>query len=57
MLDCKEQYCKECGDPTGRAGNFHDSLYVMVGDRKVGPLCDECARIISESHDTEIIYE
>jgi hypothetical protein len=53
----REQFCSRCGDPTGRAGNFHDSLFVMVGDSKKGPLCDDCADILSKETDSEIIYD
>jgi hypothetical protein len=53
----REQFCTGCGDPTGRAGNFHDSLYVMIGEEKKGPLCDGCADRLSKENETEIIYE
>jgi len=42
-LDRENEYCTKCGDPTGRAGNFEESVF--VGEE--GPLCDECAEILS----------
>jgi len=54
MLD-REQFCSKCGDPTGRAGNFHEHLFVKINGELEGPLCDECAESLAEEHDTEII--
>ena len=59
MLD-RQEFCTECGDPTGRAGNFHDQLYVKIPDEsgllvEKGPLCDECAEHLSREYQTEII--
>ena len=53
----REQFCSRCGDPTGRAGNFHDQLYVIIEDEKMGPLCDDCADYLSAENSTPIIYE
>ena len=55
----REQFCTDCGDPTGRAGNFHEALFVLVpgeSDRR-GPLCDACAKLLSVKHDVKIQYE
>ena len=39
----RTEFCSRCGDPTGRAGNFHESVFVMIDDENHGPLCDDCA--------------
>jgi|GEM_PF-1460004 len=52
----RHEFCSECGDPTGRAGNFHDSVFVIIAGEKKGPLCDECADRL-ESDGGELIYE
>jgi len=43
----------------GRAGNFHDHLFVQVPgeDEPRGPLCDACAESLSQEFNTEIIYK
>lgn len=53
----REQYCSHCGNPTGRAGNFHDHLFVQVPgeDEPRGPLCDDCAETLSQEFGVEII--
>lgn len=58
MLD-RQQYCSECGDPTGRAGNFHDHLYIQLPDEDYerGPLCDTCAQNLSTEFGVDIIYK
>jgi len=40
----RTEFCTRCGDPTGRAGNFHDSIFVQMPDQEnpLGPLCDDC---------------
>lgn len=51
----RQEYCSQCGDPTGRAGNFHDSVFVIINDEKIGPLCDDCLRQLEQKGD--VIYE
>lgn len=36
---CTLEYCRDCGDPTGRAGAGDDSLFGADGD---GPFCSAC---------------
>lgn len=36
------EYCITCGQKTGRAGKFEDSIYIQYEDQEVGPLCKEC---------------
>jgi len=52
----REQFCSECRDPTGRAGNFHESLFVQIPgeDEPKGPLCDTCADALSNEYSVEI---
>jgi len=53
-IPVQEEYCSECGDPTGRCGNFHEPLYYTTSEGTVlGPLCDECYKNleISEGQD------
>ena len=33
------EYCSKCGEPTGRAGRYEDSIYIG----EIGPLCEDCA--------------
>jgi len=38
-----EELCVECGGPTGKAGEYEDSLYLYWhGVEKHGPYCDTC---------------
>jgi len=54
----REEYCIHCGNPTGRAGNFHDPLFLdltgvtveineKIDKENYGPLCDECHDTLS----------
>jgi len=54
----REQFCTECGDPTGRAGNFHESVFVgLPGEDDLrGPLCDDCLENLRETKGAEVIY-
>lgn len=36
---CTLEYCRECDQPTGRAGKGEDSLY---GEEDDGPYCWDC---------------
>jgi len=38
----REEYCKHCGNPTGRGGNFHDTLIAELNGEIIKPLCDDC---------------
>ena len=40
-MDRQNEYCVRCGDPTGRAGNYEDSLFLIIDGETVGPLCDD----------------
>ena len=54
----RQEYCSECGDPTGRAGNFHESVYVKFpGEERRGPLCDSCLDELQRTEGAEVIYE
>jgi len=44
-LDRENEYCSKCGDPTGRAGNYEDSLFID----EEGPLCDDCYWTITDT--------
>lgn len=41
----REEFCNHCGDPTGRGGNFHESLKASLPNEEkiISPLCDGCA--------------
>lgn len=55
LLD-REEFCTSCGDPTGRAGNFHESLYYLDSEgEKRGPVCDDCASRLETLEGMEII--
>lgn len=36
------ELCSECDKPTGRAGRHDDSIFILILDKEVGPLCEEC---------------
>lgn len=36
------EHCTLCDAPTGRAGDFEDSIYIGQGRVSFGPLCEEC---------------
>lgn len=55
----REQFCTECGDPTGRAGNFHESVFVKLPgeDEPRGPLCDDCLGELRCREGAEVSYK
>ena len=36
------EYCSKCGEPTGRAGRYEDSIYIL----ETGPLCEKCEHVL-----------
>jgi len=42
------EYCDNCGQPTGRAGRWEDSLYITMEKGEFGPLCEECFEILCQ---------
>jgi hypothetical protein len=47
---CTLEYCSECGNPTGRAGRYDDSIFLDASDGsgEYGPLCTDCADLLRE---------
>lgn len=43
------EYCFVCGEPTGRAGEDDDSIYVGNEDATTGPWCDDCYALVRDS--------
>lgn len=45
------EYCDICGEPTGRAGRYDDSLFLVhtIDRKEVGPLCEDCYDNILDS--------
>lgn len=52
-LDRHNEYCIGCGDPTGRAGNFEESLF--IDDE--GPFCDDCYKIRKDAEEEQRMKE
>jgi hypothetical protein len=45
------EYCCECGEPTGNAGRDEDSLYIVLDEKEIGPLCQSCYDEIDQEED------
>ena len=41
-----KERCTICDEPTGHAGRGDDSIYIDLAGEEIGPLCDDCSRII-----------